>query len=461
MSNVDQHGTVGDASPRGTVLFVDDEENILAALKRLFRNSGCRLLTASSGPEGLDVMVKESVDLVVSDMRMPQMDGAQFLKLVAEKWPDTIRVLLTGYSDLGSTVNAINDGQIYRYISKPWEDTDIKLTVQQALEQRFLRKEKLRLEELTRRQNQDLADLNAGLERKVKARTAELEQMMGMLDTAHEELKQHYAITIKVFSNLVEMREGHYAGHARRVADVARRLAKKLDLDKSAIKDVIFGSLLHDIGQMSLSDELLNTPFNNLSQKDRAKFMTHPALGESVLMALEPLHGAAALIAAHHESFDGSGFPKRLQAEAIPLGARIIAVADDYDALQMGAITPKRLTAREARDYIVQQRGKRYDPGVVDSFTVVIDDMIREENEEPAILVKVVDLKPGMVLARDLVTDDGMLLLAKGHAFDGRLIQKVGAVAATLEKALKIFVKPTDPSTQKTASRPSSAVTTG
>lgn len=445
MSSVNQQTSFSAPQGEATVLFVDDEENILSALKRLFRSGGYRLLTATSASAGLEILVKEPVDVVISDMRMPNMDGAQFLKLVAEKWPDTLRILLTGYADLGSAVKAINEGQVYRYISKPWEDSDIKLTVQRALEQRFLVKEKQRLEELTRRQNQELAELNAGLEKKVKARTAELEQMMGMLDTAHEELKRHYATTISVFSNLVEMREGQSAGHSRRVADVARRLARKLEMDKVATKDVIFAALLHDIGQLSLSDDVLCTPFNNLGNKEREKLMRHPKLGEGVLMALEPLHGAAALIAAHHESYDGSGYPNKLAGEAVPLGARIIAVADDYDALQKGLITPRHLTAVEARDYIIQQRGKRYDPRVVDSFALISEEMIREDERGAAVKVRLPNLKPGMVLARDLITADGLLLLAKGHVFDDRMIHKVAAVAATFEHALEIFVKPTHP----------------
>ncbi len=442
MSSVNQQTSLAAPQGEATVLFVDDEENILAALKRLFRSGGYRLLTATSASAGLEILVKEPVDVVISDMRMPNMDGAQFLKLVAEKWPDTMRMLLTGYADLTSAVKAINEGQIYRYISKPWEDNDLKLTMQRALEQRFLVKEKQRLEELTRRQNHELSELNAGLEKKVKARTAELEQMMGMLDTAHQELKRHYATTISVFSNLVELREGHSAGHSRRVADIARRLARRLELDKAATKDVIFAALLHDIGQLSLSDEVLRTPFNNLIQKDREKLMRHPKLGESVLMALEPLHGAAALIAAHHECYDGSGFPNKLAGEAIPLGARVITVADDYDALQMGLIAPKRYTAGEARDYIVQQRDKRYDPRVVDAFALIVEEIAREERLAPAVTVKLGDLKPGMVLARDLVTADGMLLLAKGHVFDGRLIHKVAVVAETLEQGLQFFITP-------------------
>ena len=121
-----------------TVLCVDDEPNILSSLRRLFRANGYRVLTAEGGALGLEVLEKEPVDLVISDMRMPEMDGARFLAKVRERWPDTLRILLTGYSDIQSIQDAINCGEIYRYITKPWEDSDMLLLVRHALERRQL-----------------------------------------------------------------------------------------------------------------------------------------------------------------------------------------------------------------------------------------------------------------------------------------------------------------------------------
>ena len=121
-----------------TLLFVDDESNILSSLKRLFRPLGYRIFTAEGGAQGLEIMEREIVDLVLSDMRMPEMNGAQFLEKVREKWPDTVRILLTGYAEIGATIDAINKGQIYRYVSKPWEHNDITLIVKHALQQKTL-----------------------------------------------------------------------------------------------------------------------------------------------------------------------------------------------------------------------------------------------------------------------------------------------------------------------------------
>lgn len=154
-----------------TILFIDDEANILSALKRLFRPLGYNIFTAKSGAQALAILEKEPVDIVISDMRMPQMTGAEVLERIRGKWPDMVRILLTGYADITSTIAAINRGEIYRYIAKPWDDNDIVLIVRDALERKHLLAEKLRLEELTMRQNLALTVMNTSLEEKVLQRT--------------------------------------------------------------------------------------------------------------------------------------------------------------------------------------------------------------------------------------------------------------------------------------------------
>ena len=149
------------------LLLVDDEPAILSALRRLLRPEGYTLHLAESGRAGLELLEREKVDLVISDMRMPEMDGAQFLEQVRLRWPEITRLLLTGYADISSTIDAINRGEIYRYISKPWVDSDLMLIIRGALESARLRNENQRLLELTQRQNAELTELNASLEDKV------------------------------------------------------------------------------------------------------------------------------------------------------------------------------------------------------------------------------------------------------------------------------------------------------
>lgn len=424
-----------------TLLFVDDEANILSSLKRLFRPLGYRIFTAGGGAEGLEIMEQNHVDLVISDMRMPEMNGAQFLEKIRAKWPDAMRILLTGYADVTSTIEAINKGEIYRYVSKPWDDNDVVLVVHHALELRNLSMEKKRLEALTLRQNEELKDLNANLEAKVRERTEEVRQTMGFLEVANKQLKDSYLTSIKVFSNLMELREGQMAGHSRRVADLGRRLAQRLGMTDGEVQDVMFAGLLHDIGKIGLPDRLLHKPFSALTTEERTEVIKHPATGQAALMALDNMKEPARLIRGHHERFDGLGFPDGTSGMAIPRGARILAVANDFDALQIGTLISKRLTEIEAREFLLEGRGKRYDPKVVDVFLEMlgIPDATVYAGPETKILSSA--LHRGMVLARDLISSEGLLLLSKEYVLDEDMIAQIRNFEDTEGRPLPIYVR--------------------
>ncbi|MDD5330707.1 MAG: response regulator [Sulfuricella sp.] len=424
-----------------TLLFVDDEANILSSLKRLFRPLGYRIFTAGGGAEGLEIMARERVDLVISDMRMPEMNGAQFLEQVRAKWPDAMRILLTGYADVTSTIDAINKGEIYRYVSKPWDDNDIVLVVHHALELKNLEQEKKRLEVLTARQNEELKDLNANLEAKVRERTEEVRQTMGFLEVANKQLKDSYLTTLKVFSNLMELREGAMAGHSRRVADHARRLAQRLGMPDGEVQDVMFAGLLHDIGKIGLSDRLLHKPFSALTTEERTEVIRHPVTGQAALMALENMKDAAKLIRSHHERFDGLGYPDGLVGIAIPRGARILAVANDYDALQIGTAMSKNLTETEAREYLLESRGKRYDPKVVDVFLEMLGGTDASSAAGVEVKLPSSALRRGMVLARDLTSPDGLLLLSRDYLIDDAMIEQIRNFEQTEARPLQIYVR--------------------
>ncbi len=405
------------AEPRATLLFVDDEPNILSALQRLFRPLGYRIFTAGGGAQGLEVLAREKVDLVVSDMRMPQMDGADFLARVAERWPDTVRILLTGYADLSSAVSAINQGGIYRYLSKPWEDNDIKLTVQHALE-------KMQLRALVERQNTELKELNTGLEARVRARTEEVRQVLGQLQISHDELKKAYAVSVKVFAGLIELRQQHMAGHASRVAEHAQALVPVLRLGENETQQLHFAALLHDIGKIGLPDRLLTTPFEQLTAADRKLFETHPVVGQTALMPLENLQEAARFIRSHREYLDGSGYPDRLRGEDIPLASRILCAVTDYDAQMHGLLSGRRLSAKEAGEWLTIHKGKRYDPLVVEAFVGVLGRAPPAADRQ----LTSAQLQPGMVLSRDLRNTRGLLLLGAGRQIGPSVIEKIQAL---------------------------------
>ena len=426
-------------APPPTLLFVDDEPGILSSLKRLFRPHGFRILTAGSGAEGLQLLEHEAVDLIVSDMRMPEMDGAKFLEAVRARWPDIIRILLTGYADVGSTVAAINRGEIYRYIAKPWNDNDIVLIVGKALERAALERENRRLGELIQRQNEELRELNASLEDKVAQRTAELGQINAFLNLANEELKRNFMVSIKMFSGLIEMREGAVGGHSRRVAELARRLAVRCGLDANAQQDIFLAGLLHDIGKIGLPDALLARPLSRLSSEDQARYRRHALAGEAALMPLAELQQVARIVRSHHERHDGLGFPDGLSGVDIPFGARLLAAVNDYDALQCGVLADKRLSPAEAQASIVAGRGRRYDPEITDALVALLAETAPAPARERVVAAP--DLQAGMVLAQDLLSPAGTLLLAADYVLDAKLVRQIQEFARREGALLQLQVR--------------------
>jgi putative nucleotidyltransferase with HDIG domain len=411
--------------PKMTVLFVDDEANILSSLKRLFHPCGYRILMAEGGKQALEIMEQEPVDLVISDMRMPEMNGAQFLAQVNERWPQTVRILLTGHSEIKDTIDAINQGHIYRYIAKPWEDNDIILSVKQALHQKQLELANQRLEALTRKQNEELKDLNASLEERVKSRTEEVRQTMGFLEVAHETLKKSFITSIRVFSGLLDMRHSTLSGHSHRVAELSRSIAQHMGMTDGDVQDVFIAALLHDIGKIGLPDYLLEKPFSGLNNEERLQVIKHPVLGQTALMALEQMRTPAKLIRSHHEHFDGMGYPDRLTGLEIPLGARIIALANEYDAVQTGTLMTRRLKPSDATKFIQEGSGRRYDPVVVEAFLSVQSAASNPVNPVRELALNSAQIKFGMVLSRDLISKKGELLLSKDHMLDLSFISEI------------------------------------
>ncbi|MFA7268383.1 MAG: HD domain-containing phosphohydrolase [Sterolibacterium sp.] len=428
---------------RPVLLFVDDEPGIVTALHRQFRPHGYVIHTANSGAEGLAVLGREAVNLVVSDMRMPEMDGAQFLEQVRVRWPTVMRILLTGYADMESTIAAINRGEIWRYIAKPWNDEEIVLTVRDALEQQRLSAENARLLALTQRQNEELSALNAGLEQKVAERTTQLQATLASLEKAHGDLKRGFINSVRVFSGLTELRGGilgsHFVGHGRRVADMARLLATQMDMADASPQQAMLAGLLHDIGKIGLPDHLLSKPFDSLSGKERVLVKKHPVIAENLLMAVDQLQEAVLAIRHHHEQFDGSGYPDGLAGDTIPMAARILAVVNDYDALQLGTLTQRQLKPAEALQYIIGKRSHRYDPRVVDAFAIWLAG--KEQPKWREIGLRPAELRPGMVLADDLSHRDGYLLLAAGYTLDATAIAHLRRIEDEADEPVIVHVR--------------------
>ena len=363
----------------------------------------------------------------------------QLLEQVRERWPTVGRILLTGYADIGSTVAAINRGQIHRYVAKPWNDRELLTCVQDGLERRRLEKENQALLRLTRTQNDELQALNSELAARVKARTSELEQVNAMLETSFAQLQQNFLLSIDVFSGLVELRSGGMAGYSREVADLARRIARRLDVGTMLEQDIYIAGLLHEVGKIGFPDAMLRKPVSAMASDELALYRRHTLNGEAALLPLAQLQRVGRFIRLHHERIDGKGFPDALSGDDVPLGAQILSVASDYYAAQSGRLSLKRYSPAEAHSLILGGAGTRYEKAVVEAFELALTDEPTEKPRDRQLRPH--EVLPGMVLSRDLLSPQGTLLLAAGFTFDMRVVRQLREFAGREGVKLNVFVK--------------------
>ncbi|WP_073524346.1 HD domain-containing phosphohydrolase [Pseudomonas fluorescens] len=424
---------------KSAVLLVDDEESILNSLRRLLRGQPYEVVLATSGAQALEIMTTRPIDLVMSDARMPGMDGATLLAEVHRLYPATSRILLTGYADLTTIIKAINDGQIHRYISKPWNDEELQLVLQQTLEHQ-------RLERLARDQTEQLKLLNATLEKRVAARTAELQQTADMLDLAYDELKRSYVTGTEVFSLLANLRLPKDKQTNRALIELIRVYCAAQAMDEASTRDLTMAAALYNIGKLSWTDSMMVAPSDKLHSSDRGLYREYPGQSESLLMTLEPMKDAARIIRHHQERWDGTGFPDHLKGDTIPPGSRLLKLAVDFIELQKGLILERHLNSDEALLYIRKYAGRLYDPALVEDFVQACAAFLSDVTlGDPTVKVLTTrELEAGMVLARNLNADNGMLLLNAGKVLNLPLVDKLIAFEAMEGAKYSVFIKSPD-----------------
>ena len=303
------------------VLLVDDEANILNALARLFLDRDVRVLRAGSGEEALGIVRREPVAVVVSDNLMPGMRGVELLSQVRNLSPDTVRVLLTGYADLATAIEAINRGEVFRFHVKPWIDEEIVLTVEEGV-----------------RRHQVVRSLRHGDE-----------------------------ATLRSIAQTIELKDPYTRGHCDRVAAFALKIAEGLDLPAETRRAIKHGSWLHDCGKIGVPEAILNCP-GKLSAADFDVVKKHPGWGADVGRQANLPGEVINIILYHHERFDGRGYPTGSKGTEIPLEARIVAVADVFDAMSTDRPYAKGYERAEAMRVLGVLRGAALDPELVDIF---------------------------------------------------------------------------------------------
>lgn len=340
------------------VLVVDDEVNILHAFRRLFHDEPFELLTAESGRAGLEILYKDrGVAVIVSDQRMPEMIGAEFLEKSRALVPDAIRIVLTGYADINTAVDAINKGGVYRYISKPWNDTELIAVIREAVSRYALVQENKRLSEIVHRQNAELKQWSLQLEQDVQRQTIEIQR-------ANDQLLLAYDATIEGWSRALDLRDKETEGHSRRVTDMTERIARAMGVGKAELVHVRRGALLHDIGKLGVPDHILLKP-GRLTDEEWVLMRKHPVFAYDLLFPIEFLHPAIAIPYCHHEKWDGTGYPQGLKGGQIPLAARIFAIVDVWDALSSDRPYRPAWAQEKVLAYLREQAEIQFEPDIV------------------------------------------------------------------------------------------------
>ncbi len=350
-----------------TVLFVDDEVNILKALKRLLRQEPMNVQTASTPAEALEQLDRSSVQIVVSDQRMPEMSGVDLLAEIRRRHPDVVRMMLTGYTEINVAVDAINHGEIYRLITKPWNDEELKATLRQAFDHHALKHEVKRLNHITRDQNLRLHDMNRTLEAKVRERTKQLAQK-------HEELRTAYVQTIGTLAEAVDAKDPYTRGHSERVGVYASKIAREMSFTKDLIERVYIAGLLHDVGKIGIRDAVIQKP-DKLNKEEYDEIKKHPEIGARILEPVSFLSDVVPCVRHHHEWYNGGdrGYPMRLKGDQIPLPSRVILVADTVEAMTSDRPYRKAMPLENVVQQLNEYSGSQFDPKCVTAFLDILE----------------------------------------------------------------------------------------
>jgi putative nucleotidyltransferase with HDIG domain len=335
------------------ILVVDDEEPIREIVASMLGTAGYLCKQAGSGMEALAVLTSgEEFELMLSDLMMADLDGIGLLERTKERYPDMPVVMVTAVHDISVALAAIRNGA-YDYLLKPFEREQLLNTVSRALENR-----RLKVENRTYQTN---------LESLVKARTDQLQAAM-------INLERSYDITLEALGDALDLKDSETAGHTRRVTAFTIAIARAMGLPREQIAVIARGAFLHDIGKLAIPDKILNKPAK-LTPEETLIMQEHAYRGYQMLKKIPFLVEASDIVYSHQERFDGTGYPRKLKGEEIPLGARIFSIADTLDAITSDRVYRPAQSLTAARAEIEKWSGRQFDPEVVKIFLEIPDNI--------------------------------------------------------------------------------------
>jgi putative nucleotidyltransferase with HDIG domain len=332
--------------PADRILVVDDEETIREIVSSMLTTAGYKCRQAASGNEALALLEsKEEFELMLSDLMMANLDGIGLLERTKERFPDMPVVMVTAVHDISVALAAIRNGA-YDYLLKPFEREQLLATVRRALENRRLKLEN--------------REYQTRLEALVEARTTQLQQALA-------DLERSYDITLEALGDALDKKDAETEGHSKRVTAFTIAIARAMGLSKDQISVIARGAFLHDIGKMAIPDAILRKP-GKLTPEEILIMQEHCYHGYEILKKIPFLVEAAEIVYAHQERYDGTGYPRGLKGNQIPLGARMFSIADTLDAITSDRPYRPAQSLDVARREIEVWRGRQFDPEIVDVF---------------------------------------------------------------------------------------------
>lgn len=409
-----------------TILCVDDEASILKSLQRLFHRKAYRVIVAQSAEEALLKMQSEPVNVIISDMRMPQMNGAELLQQVSQLHPETYRIILSGYADFESTVAAINLGKTQRFINKPWNNNELLSAVEEGLEKVLLKQENVRLKLIVEQKNEQLKVWNQELEDKVSLRTKQIHKSLRINERNNK-------ASDKMLFNFIAINPNLNGNFARNVARLAGRLAEKLGLDKPEINDIRLAGLLTEIGMLALDPLICSTPFTLLNYEQQKEFLLQGTVAKQILSPAQHLGNVRNIIVNQYKLINELSLPEELKT-----GVKILAVARDYCRFASGKILPENLDHIHIRIELSKGNGTKYAEEVLNilkEHPELADDVIHERG------ITTQQLKPSMLLKYNLYTSNHLLILAEGHEFTQSSIDNLIEYEKNQKQVLSVVIE--------------------
>ena len=396
-----------------TILIVDDEPVVLTALKLTLERQGFHVVACASPLKALAILAERDFAVIISDQRMPEMMGLDFLIESRRLRPHASRILITAVLTLPTVIDAINKGEIFRFVAKPWLREELIATVCNAVQRHDLVTNNETLQRETQRLNTELTEANAALGRQVH----DLEDQRQRLDTANHELAERYEHSLELCRRILTTFDPILGGEAKVLVELAKQMAATDHFTEEERHALRTSAWLCDIGLIGVPREMLRAFRQNperLSAREIATLHNHPVYSQTLAGLVDGRAHIGEVIRAHHERFDGRGFPDGLAGNSIPWAARCLAVAVGY--VESG------LARAAASEAILAKSGSAYDPEAVRLFLKATN-LAQLPRQVREILLH--ELEAGMVLANGIYSPHGLLLIGEGQQLSSPMIAKI------------------------------------